>query len=93
MGGRPKLPAASGGVRARRHTRACVIAGTPGPGAAVAGAALLRRPLESQLYGVSALDPLVVALVAAVLLVVALLACIIPARRAAHTDPTVALAE
>jgi predicted permease len=59
----------------------------------LAGAALLRGPIESQLYGVGALDPLVVASVAAVLALVALLACVIPARRAAHTDPMVALSE
>jgi len=59
----------------------------------LAGAFFLRRALETQLYGVSAMDATVVALVGGLLLVVALLACIIPARRAARTDPTAALAE
>lgn len=59
----------------------------------LAGAFFLRRALETQLYGVSAMDVTVVAVVGGVLLAVALLACIIPARRAARTDPTVALVE
>ena len=57
------------------------------------GAFFLRRTLESVLYGVSAMDAGVVTAVAALLAVVALLACVIPARRAARTDPTVALSE
>jgi len=57
------------------------------------GAFFLRRTLESVLYGVSAMDVGVVTAVAALLAVVALLACVIPARRAARTDPTVALSE
>lgn len=59
----------------------------------LAGAFLLRRTLESVLYGVGAMDAMVVAIVAAVLIAVAVIACIIPARRAARTDPTVALTE
>ena len=57
------------------------------------GAFFLRRTLESVLYGVSAMDGGVVTAVAALLAVVALLACVIPARRAARTDPAVALTE
>ena len=57
------------------------------------GAFLLRRALEAQLYGVSAMDATVVALVAGVLLLVAFLACLIPARRASKTNPVVALSE
>jgi predicted permease len=57
------------------------------------GAFFLRRSLESVLYGVSPMDAGVVTAVAALLAVVALLACVIPARRAARTDPTVALTE
>jgi putative ABC transport system permease protein len=58
-----------------------------------AGAFALRRSLESQLYGVSAADPLVLAAVVAVLAVVGLAACTLPARRATRIDPIVALAE
>ena len=57
------------------------------------GAFFLKRTLEGVLYGVTAMDPGVVATVAVLLAVVALLACVIPARRAAATDPTVALTE
>ncbi len=62
-----------------------------GLAAGLAVAAGLRRLIESQLYGVSALDPAVLAAVAGLLAAVALVACLVPARRAMRVDPVVAL--
>ena len=55
------------------------------------GAFLMRQTLQSQLYEIGAMDPSVILVVAAVLLLVALAAILLPARRAAHTDPVHAL--
>ncbi len=57
----------------------------------VAGSLGLTRAIQSLLFGVKATDPLTFAAVILLLLAVALLACYIPARRAARVDPMVAL--
>ena len=55
------------------------------------GSFILMRSLQSMLYQVGAADPFTFAAVALLLLVVALLAAYLPARRATKVDPNVAL--
>lgn len=55
------------------------------------GSLAVTRLLASLLYGVTATDPLTMIAVAALLALVALAACLIPARRAARIDPLMAL--
>jgi putative ABC transport system permease protein len=59
----------------------------------LAGAYLVGRAMQSMLYGVKALDLAAFGTVAALLLGSAVLACCIPAQRAAWVDPMVALRE
>jgi len=58
-----------------------------------AGAFVVRKSLESQLFGVRATDPIVLAIVTGTLALVAVIACSLPARRATRIDPIVALTE
>jgi len=71
---------------------------TQGAKLALAGAAagiivgiLLMRAMQSVLYGVSSADPISFAGAAILLLLIALLACYVPARRATRVDPMIAL--
>jgi putative ABC transport system permease protein len=57
----------------------------------LAGTALLTRLMRSLLFEISPTDPATLAGVALLLLLTAAAACYIPARRAAKTDPAVAL--
>jgi putative ABC transport system permease protein len=62
-----------------------------GIGVGLAASLLLTRVISSLLYSVSATDPLTFIAVAAILSAVSMLACYIPARRAARVDPMAAL--
>jgi putative ABC transport system permease protein len=59
----------------------------------LAGAFGLTRVIGNLLYGVTATDPAIFVAIPLLLLFVALLACYLPARRAARLDPTRALAQ
>ena len=63
-----------------------------GLGLGVIGAFALRNAVASQLYDVDAMDPFVVATVVVVLGMIALAACLVPARRATRVDPVSSLA-
>jgi hypothetical protein len=66
---------------------------TAGIGVGVAGAAMFTRMLTSFLHGVSAIDPIAFASAGAALLGVGMLAALVPAWRAAMTDPAIVLRE
>ncbi len=57
----------------------------------LAGAALLTRAVRSMLVGITPTDPATYAAIAVSFLLVAMLACYIPARRATQVDPMVSL--
>jgi ABC-type antimicrobial peptide transport system permease subunit len=79
-----------------RDVRSMVVSqalglGAAGLGVGLAGALALTRVLGSLLFGVSAADPLTFAAVCALLMAVVASAAYLPARRATHVDPIVAL--
>ena len=62
-----------------------------GIGAGVVGALAMTRVMSSLLYGVEPRDPLTFTIIPAALAITALLACCVPALKAARVDPVVAL--
>jgi putative ABC transport system permease protein len=57
------------------------------------GVVALKQGLQSQLFGVTATDPMVLTVVAGGLALAAIIACALPARRATRIDPVTALAD
>ena len=57
------------------------------------GTLFLKRVMATLLFGIGVVDPAAIGAVSALLVAVALLACYLPARRAARVDPLVALRE
>lgn len=68
-----------------------MILATVGIGTGFAAAIVGARFVSSLVYGISASDPVTYLTIAAVLFVVAILAALVPARRATSLDPTIAL--
>ncbi len=62
-----------------------------GVGIGICASLAIGRVIATQLWGVSAYDPWTLSAVAFILLATGLLACWVPASRAAHVDPLVAL--
>lgn len=71
-----------------RRALACVGLGLA---AGLTGAFVLTRLIASQLWGITPTDPTTFVTVSILLVTVAALACLIPARRALAVDPTIAL--
>ena len=86
VGIRMALGAEAGAIK-RMFLRYGVAFAGFGIGVGLAAAAALSRFLSSLLYGVTAHDPATYVAVPAVLMLAALAACYIPARRAAQVDP------
>ena len=90
IGVRLALGAEPGGITGQivRQGGLVALVGTAiGLGAAFAGS----RLIASVLYGVSPRDPMIFSAMAMLLMLVALVACWIPARRASQLSPTIAL--
>ncbi len=68
-----------------------MLMATVGVGVGLVASYFLMKVMSGMLYGVSATDPVTFSGVALLLATVALLACLIPARRATRVDPMVAL--
>ena len=82
---------ATGGQLARAVAGEACVMSVVGIAAGLAIVAASARVVQSQLYGISATDPTVLAGVSLLLLGVAVGASLGPARRAATVDPSIVL--
>ncbi|HEX2270572.1 MAG TPA: ABC transporter permease, partial [Pyrinomonadaceae bacterium] len=71
--------------------RRAMLLALVGVGIGIAGAVAVTRYLTTLLFGVQPIDVITFGGVALALMVVALIACLVPARRAAKIDPLIAL--
>jgi len=90
MGLRVAMGASPGDVIGMVMRKGLLLAAV-GVGVGIVGALATTRLMEAVLFGVSPADPLTFGSVSVILVVVALLASYVPARRAAQVDPMVAL--
>jgi ABC-type antimicrobial peptide transport system permease subunit len=90
IGIRVALGAPAGQVL-RRVVRHGVALAAVGVALGIAGSFAVTRLLGSMLYDVKPGDPVTLVVVSILLMLVALVACYIPARRAIRVDPLVAL--
>jgi predicted permease len=90
IGIRMALGAQRGDV-VRLALRQTILAAAGGLGVGLAAAAALTRYLEAMLFGITPLDVVTFVTAPAVLALVALVACVIPARRATAIDPMASL--
>lgn len=82
---------APAGQIARSFMREALVLTALGVGVGLPAVLTTTQLIQSQLYGLSASDPLTLALVIGILMTVAVLAAWLPARRAARVDPMMAL--
>jgi predicted permease len=75
----------------RQVLREGILLALIGLAVGLVGAVTLTRVLRSQLFGVTPTDPLSFSVVSLLLLVVAVVASLVPAKRATRVDPMVAL--
>jgi putative ABC transport system permease protein len=92
MGLRMALGASPGAVRAL-VLRAGLALVAIGVALGVIGAAAATHVMSNMLFGIPLIDPTTYVGVAALFLLIAMLACYAPARRATKVDPMVALRE